>query len=365
VVEKITGKDYGEYMAEKILRPLRLHSTTVSPSETLSSPNFAEGFWRNRETDASSGESIALPCGMNDKSCALMGAGRMSSTAADMSRWLKVLLNEGADPESGVQILPKDLVRQCMTGTVPFYEYIRDYPELGPGLYGLGLSEQDYHGHKLIEHIGSLPGCHSRLCIAPDQQLGIFLMTNSSPWGDMLQEEIKFHILQQSFGVPRANWRARLLAEKHKRLAEQSSRNASYLAKPTNALPPKVDASTLIGRYTSPGFHEWTIEGCHILNEPPSELHLLPWLPYLWGHVQPYIWHWSGHEYKMAWEFTFPPSVNNPPIMGSPVDIEVEVDESGTVKGFGIRGIWGAGKGVSSPSGQSVQERAEMYFVKS
>lgn len=109
-----------------------MSSTSVSADVFTSSPERSTGFVQMFETSQSPGQAIALPLGLRDSSAACLGAGRMSSNAADMSTWLKLLLSEGKSPSEGQQILLADLLKRCMTGTAPFHEYARKAPELGP-----------------------------------------------------------------------------------------------------------------------------------------------------------------------------------------------------------------------------------------
>ena len=48
-----------------------------------------------------------------------------------------------------------------------------------------------------------------------------------------------------------------------------------------------------------------------------------------------------------------------------PFTVEFAFDEDGTVSGFGVTGgFWGAGAGVEGPTGDTVQERAEVWFER-
>lgn len=313
------------------------------------------------ESTTSPGCAVPLPCGMSDKSAATLGSGRISSTAMDMSKWLKVLLLGGRCPETKTQILPEETVKRCMTGTVRFYEYARDYPELSPAVYGLGLVEQAYQGHTLVEHVGSLPGWMSRLMLVPEIKLGLFVTVNNAPWGEMAGEEIKYAILDNIFGLNKINWNSRFLVEKLDIMKKQEAiyKAAIQLGSDGNG----ITASKIAGVYSSPGFVTWKIDEAHVLPRPPEKLvDILP-LPMIWGKVQPLIWHTSGNSYKMCWKVSFPDQMGYEDELGYPLDVEIDVRQD-NIKGFGIRGLWGAGKGVPSLSGDTVQQRSEVYLEK-
>jgi hypothetical protein len=327
----------------------------------LSSSNFAEGYWQMSESTTSPGLAVPVPCGMSDKSAATLGSGRMSSTAVDMSKWLKVLLLEGRCPQTQAPILNEDTIKRCKRGTVRYYEYARDYPELSPAVYGLGLSEQAYRGHTLVEHVGSLPGWMSRLMLVPEMRFGVFINVNNAPWGEMAGEEIKYAILDNLFGVTKIDWNSRFLTEK---LDIMKKQEASYKAVVQLSSDGEgISASKIAGVYRAPGFVTWKIDETHVLPQPPEELvEILP-LPMIWGKVQPLIWHVSGNSYKMCWKFSYPDQMVHEDTLGFPLDVEMEIQDD-KAKGFGLRGLWGAGLGVSSLSGNTPQQRSEVYFER-
>ena len=50
------------------------------------------------------------------------------------------------------------------------------------------------------------------------------------------------------------------------------------------------------------------------------------------------------------------------PAFGYESTVEFAIGNDRTIEGFGFRGIWGAGYGVESPTGETVRERAEVWF---
>ena len=335
-------------------------STSVSVHPKLSSSDHAEGYWQFFESTSSPGCVARVPCALTDEFAAFLGAGRMSSTAVDMATWLKVLLGGGRCSRTGRQVLAEETIKRCGKGTERFYERAREHPELSPAVYGHGLSEQAYRGHTIVEHSGFLQGWASRLMFVPEIKLGVFVIVNSTPWGRMACEEAKYAILDNVFGLNRIDWHSRLMAERIelRQMLDSIYKEALGTSSDGTSIPP----SKIVGVYTAPGFVTWSFDEAHILSGPPAELvDLLPF-PMVWGKIQPLIWHHSGNAYKMCWKF-FPDGIGYEEMVGLPLDVEVDVHED-SVKGFGVRGFWGAGKGVPSPSGDTVQQRSEVYFKK-
>lgn len=343
-----------------------MDSTTVSADLFESSRDRTAGFVQMYETSALRGKTIALPLGLKDSSVACLGAGRMSSNATDMSMWMKLLLSDGKHPYDGRQILPAGLLARCMKGVVPFYEYARVAPELSPAAYGMGLYEQSYQGCLMVEHIGALSGWMSRLCLVPQLAAGIFVATNSAPWGEMVCDEIKFALLDELLCTGPVDWHTRFLAEKQRKLDEQEVAYKNFMA---YTLPEAVELREplhhlLLGSYQCPGFnHAFCIREEHILGQGP-ELVQLPWLPFTWGQMQPFL-NIQGRRLGLCWRYTScqdnASTVKH--IFGMPTVLELDLDR-GKIVGIGLRQIWGAGFDIEAPLGKTVKERAEMYFEK-
>lgn len=52
------------------------------------------------------------------------------------------------------------------------------------------------------------------------------------------------------------------------------------------------------------------------------------------------------------------------PIYNPPATIELSRDSEGRIEGFGMRDIWGAGPSVEQPIGETVRQRAEVWFER-
>lgn len=182
----------------------------------------------------------------------------------------------------------------------------------------------------------------------------------------MAAEEVKYAILDRAFGVPKIDWHSRFSTAKSSFIKQRESRfNAAV--QNTSDGDGVVAAAKFVGTYKAPGFGTWTFDETHLLAQPPEKLVDIVALPMLWcKEIQSLIWHVSGPSYKTCWAFSLHDgNAYEYDRLGCPLGMEMDVDdESGDVKGFGIRGLWGALPGFSSPSGQTVKKRAEVYFER-
>ncbi|MAE93458.1 MAG: hypothetical protein CL910_02230 [Deltaproteobacteria bacterium] len=100
-------------------------------------------------------------------------AGAMSTTASDMSRWMRVHLNEGE--LDGVRILSPETARKLHT------QHYTMHPEL-PGL-AHGFIESRLHGYRAIGHGGGTVHFMSDMQLIPELGFGLFVSTNTSTGG--------------------------------------------------------------------------------------------------------------------------------------------------------------------------------------
>src|SRR5271155_4909222 len=70
--------------------------------------------------------------------------------------------------------------------------------------YALGWGIRDYHGRKLVGHTGGVSGFVSRVMLAPEENLGMVILTNAEQGGAF--DSIMYHVLDAYFGLPSTDW---------------------------------------------------------------------------------------------------------------------------------------------------------------
>lgn len=162
VVERASGMPWEEYVETEILHPLDLRSTNV---RVRLGPDHAE---RHAKGYAwVTGEVVPTPYAYIN----LGPAGSISSTAADMARFM--LAHLGGGELDGVRILEESTVRRMHS---PLFD---PYPELPPILHGFYRS--DRNGQTVFGHGGDINQFHSNMALLPEHDLGIFVSYNSDP----------------------------------------------------------------------------------------------------------------------------------------------------------------------------------------
>ncbi len=152
IIENVSGRNYWDFMGERIFVPLGMHSTT-NRLPRLVIPNRAAGYeqtnhvWINRDADLTevfSAGAIASTAGDLAKWNAALDGDRLLNTASKAQMWTPVRLNDGRTRK-----------------------------------YGFGWNVDTLDGHKNIGHGGSTSGFSASLQRFPDDRLAVIILTNT------------------------------------------------------------------------------------------------------------------------------------------------------------------------------------------
>lgn len=164
LVETLTGKPYADAMDARLFKPLGMERTTFRPLLAMTWP-LAQGH------DTLAGvPRIARPAADN---AASWPAGSMFSNMNDLARFVIAFLNDGA--VDGKRVLDPKVIAMLSTPHAPFPD--------GSGSYGYGLMLSERRGVRMVEHGGSRTGYGSGIQMAPEQRVGIIMITNRSGAG--------------------------------------------------------------------------------------------------------------------------------------------------------------------------------------
>jgi len=179
IVALVSGESYSQYVQEHILNPLGMKSSTASwPTP----PDL-----RARESVGYMYEDGAFKVfpplfGQVD----LFPAGIIRTTVTDMARFMIAHLQDGfyGDAAAEVRIL-EEATAQQMHSTL----YAPDPRFLGNAY---GFFEFSDNGQRVIGHSGEGEPMHSLLLLLPDQNVGIFVVYNSSDAGSLVNQHLGF-----------------------------------------------------------------------------------------------------------------------------------------------------------------------------
>jgi beta-lactamase class C len=192
MVERLTGKPYGDVVRQRLFLPLGMRTATLDRASLVNAPSWARPHV---------GGKNSKPVEVTDIYYRVPAAGGVNSTIKDMAIWLQAQM--GLAPS----VLPQrvlDAVQQARVGTPGETGRMRKFRErVRATSYGLGWRIYDYAGHRVIAHRGGLKGYRSLIMFDPALKSGVVALWNSStnkPGG------IEFEVMDMLYRLPPKDW---------------------------------------------------------------------------------------------------------------------------------------------------------------
>ncbi len=248
VLERAAKEPWPAFLKARLLKPLGMTATFVSPREleglgNVSTPHvLADGrpapdpAW-SRDKDAE---------GFRRLHDTVAPAGAVQSSAADMARFLQLYLGEGA--AGGRRLLRPETVREMLAphSVVPVRAAPKPhfaYPRMYFGC-GLGWWLRDYRGRKVVYHGGSSGAVAAMM---PEEGLGVVVLANR---GSGLVYMVMHDTFDRLLGIPRAwtnhDW---LVDAEEKPQADAKAKNARLEAKRAKGTAPSLPLKEYAGAY--------------------------------------------------------------------------------------------------------------------
>jgi CubicO group peptidase (beta-lactamase class C family) len=258
LVAAISGESWDDFVHRRILEPLGMTRTLSTSASLAGETNRASPHIRL------DGATRAIAPGPFDNAAAAAG---IRSSAADLSRWLRMLLicsGTGEEERGEGCLLEASSIDEMWTTQIA-----RKPKKPRAGLeatassfsgYGLGFGLRDERGHKVVSHSGALPGFYSRVTLVPDQGLGLVVLTNqeSEPGLDSIDR-----VLQDAFlgpPEPPVDW-VRAFGDAARAEAEEAeAKVAEATAHRDTESQPSLPLSAYVGRYRDPWYGAATVE---------------------------------------------------------------------------------------------------------
>ena len=198
LVKRVSGMSWEEFVTKRILEPLKMRDTYAS-IDLMKDKN-----------------NLALPHANSDSTLNILdsyqpmvngAAGGIYSNVADMCKWMKMHLNDGAYGDSlKNSLFDKQSHREMWKiHTVTDADRNPRYNSHFAG-YGLGWVLSDVNGKMSVSHTGGLPGMLSKVIMIPDLNLGVVVLTNTSDDGAGVFASVTQMIVDSYLGLDDFNW---------------------------------------------------------------------------------------------------------------------------------------------------------------
>jgi CubicO group peptidase (beta-lactamase class C family) len=280
IVEKVSGKKWGEFIQERILMPLKMSRTTTSVKAIKE--NFAAP-----HNDSHGGKLRVLPLGNIDNA---IGAAGLNSSVTDVAQWLRLQLGRGS--YEGKTIFSRErsaeMWAQNMFNNVnPFPA--KDAPTQIFAGYGLGWGLNDWRGKKMVGHGGGLDGMLSYTAMIPAENLGVVVLTNGETAAYQI---LRNKILDVMLDAPKRDWSAEAVTIVAFQKKAQTDEDAKADAARKPNTKPTLNLKDYAGTYSSQMYGDVTVAE----ENGKLVLRMLP-APNFVADLE----HWHNDRFQIKW----------------------------------------------------------------
>ncbi|MDD5189904.1 MAG: serine hydrolase [Dehalococcoidales bacterium] len=191
LVERISGQTFEDYVKINIFEPLGMKNSTLSP-EAAARMDRADGHQLFLGHVVTRNVPIYR---------SMVPAGWVMSSAEDMSRWLKMNLNDGQ--LDGVQVMPAEIIRLMHQSEVKITK------EGEEAAYGMGwfIDTLD-DGTPVFWHGGDTPNFLAEMILLPEQGLGLAMLVNgqTTNTAHQIAQHVMSMVSQKNIKLPAAPW---------------------------------------------------------------------------------------------------------------------------------------------------------------
>lgn len=233
IVEKVSGKSWGDFVRERILTPLGMTRTTASVKDLKDNYSMPH--------NESGGSLRVLHVGNVDAAAAAAG---LNSSVREIAAWLRLQLGRGTF--EGKKIFSRERSAEMWSAVTPLG--VAPFPaENAPtrlfSAVGMGWFLNDYRGRKMVSHTGGLDGMLSQTAMLPEENLGLVVLTNSEAGAySPIVNKILDVFLE---AAPKRDWSA----ERLERIKQNKTREAEEDKKLIAARAPNTKPSLALADY--------------------------------------------------------------------------------------------------------------------
>jgi beta-lactamase class C len=192
IVERVTGRPYGEVVQERFFAPLGMSGASTSRAGLMASPSWARPHV---------GGHPLGPEEVNDIYYRVPAAGGINGSIKDLSIWMMAQMGLAAN------VLPPAVLAAVQAPRIrtPGENFRRrKFRERTPGsAYGLGWRVLDYAGHRVIGHHGGVRGYRSMILFDPRLHSGVVVLWNSA---SPRPNAIEYEVMDMIYRLPFHDW---------------------------------------------------------------------------------------------------------------------------------------------------------------
>lgn len=200
LLEAVTGMSWSDAIQKTLLTPLSMNRSGFASN--LKNKNVASSH------ALIDGKVTQIPA---DVTGGFPAAGAITSTAADMAKWMNLFLI-GNDSILSLTTI-QELFTPAIVGEIAFSEAPPISKETGFN-FSLGWDTYYYKGYQVVEKGGGLDGIRTVVTLIPELKLGITILTNLNL--TLLPEAIRARFLEEAIAKSDTDLQKEILASQDK-----------------------------------------------------------------------------------------------------------------------------------------------------
>ncbi len=247
VIPAAAGMSWEAFVRERILKPLGMDRTRMLAAELAGEGNLAASHTLVQ------GKLVKISHPLIDN---LAPAGSMSSSAREMTHWLRMQLDSGRF--EGRQVIPFAALQSTRTAHTIVSSQKSPFFPRHFNLYGLGWFLQDYDGRQVITHTGGVNGFVTLTALVPEERLGIVVLTNTD--ANAFYQALYYQRLDAYLGRPYRDYHQVFLGQSREQEALDKAKLDADLAQVARKPKPALPLGSYAGSYAHPVYGEITVK---------------------------------------------------------------------------------------------------------
>jgi len=284
LLEAVSGMTWDDFIRTRIFTPLGMSRSVTTLAEAQARPNVATPHWQRNDSLFAITNSLADGIGP---------AGSIWSSAADMSKWVRFLLDTGRvngrpllRPGTWAELFrPNTLMGGWGPNSTPQLRLSQPHFRT----YAMGWFQQDYQGLQVDFHTGSLNGMIAMNGLVREQGLGVYMLANTDHVE--LRHALMFKVFDLFLGLPTRDWSGDMLAMAKADEARADSARARSEATRAADSHPALPLDAYAGTYVDSAY------GAVIVTLEDGALRLR-----VSSHQAGAMEHWQYETFRARWD---------------------------------------------------------------
>jgi len=251
IAARAAGTDWETLTRTRILDPLGMRETFTATDAAEAHGDIASAHFRVDDT-------IRVIQRYHTDNIA--PAGSIYSSVADMSRWMRFLLDSAR--LAGKRTIPAPLFEelwrvQMPVGADEFYPTARlTHPHYTA--YGLGWFLEDYRGEQVVFHTGSIDGMVAIVGLIPDRKLGVVVLANLDH--AEVRHALMYTVFDRYLGGGTHDWSAEMNQMYSGFRRQRAQAEAEVVRKRVAGTRPSLPLAQYAGTYADPLYGSITVK---------------------------------------------------------------------------------------------------------